>query len=304
MQANFSLLQKLSVKIFEIWLSKKSYKEIFEDITSFNTQHIVFTPNPEILLKTKTDREFRDLLNKATYLTADWIGLYIAFQINDSPLKSALTPSPSPLEEKEVLLNRILLFLWNIILLPYYFFNLFFRRNCLYKKYGERICGSDLTWDLVPFAEKNNIKITIIDPYFPKDLAKCKAQETFREDLLKKFPKLEFDFFVYKPEEKNKIIEQIKNSSSKILFSTLWMKKQEQSVVEIMDKCYNIKLGLWIGSSFDYFTWFQKRAPKIWRSIGLEWLYRLATWPQKIIRLKRLWSAIVVFIWEVLWSKN
>ena len=295
MQANFSLLQKLSVKIFEIWLSKKSYKEIFEDITSFHTQHIVFTPNPEILLKTKTDPEFRELLNKATYLTSDGIGLYIAFQINTSPLATLL--------RWEGNLNRILLFLWNMLLLPYYFFNLFFRRKNLYKKYGERICGSDLTWDLVPFAEKHNIKITIIDPYFPKDVAKCKAQKTFREDLLKKFPKLDFDFFVYKPEDKDKIIEQIKNSSSKILFSTLWMKKQEQSVVEIMGKCYNIKLGLGIGSSFDYFTWFQKRAPKLWRSLWLEWLYRLATWPQKIIRLKRLWSAIVVFIWEVLWSK-
>ncbi len=269
------------MKIFSIQLSQKKYKEIFEDITSFNTQHIVFTPNPEILLKTKTDSNFRELLNKATYLTADGIGLYIAFQINDSKYNSFI----------------------DFLLLPYYFFNLFFRRNYLYKKYWERICGSDLTWDLVPFAEKNNIKITIIDPYFPKDLAKCKAQETFREDLLKKFPKLNFDFFVYKPEQKDKIIEQIKNSDSKILFSTLWMKKQEQSVVEIMEKCYNIKLGLWIGSSFDYFTWFQKRAPKFWRSIWLEWLYRLATWPQKLTRLKRLWNAIVVFIWEVLKSK-
>ena len=111
------------MKIFGVQLSKKSYQEIFEDITSFHTQHIVFTPNPEILLKTKTDREFRELLNKATYLTSDGIGLYIAFQINDSPLSAFV----------------------DFLLLPYYFFNLFFRRKYLYKKYGERICGSDLT---------------------------------------------------------------------------------------------------------------------------------------------------------------
>ena len=269
------------MKIFWIELSDKNYSEIFKDITAFNTQNIVFTPNPEILLKTKTDANFKDLLNKATYLTSDWIGLYIAFQINDSKHNAFV----------------------DFLLLPYYFFNLFFRRSYLYEKYGERICWSDLTWDLVPFAEKNNVKVTILDPYFPKDFAKVESQRTFRDDLLKKFPKLNFDFFVYKPEEKDKIIEQIKNSDSKILFSTLWMNKQEESVVEIMDKCYNIKLWLWIGSSFDYFTGFQKRAPKIWRSLWLEWLYRLATWPQKMIRLKRLWSAIVVFIWEVLRSK-
>ncbi|MDQ7008835.1 MAG: hypothetical protein Q9M94_00915 [Candidatus Gracilibacteria bacterium] len=49
-----------------------------------------------------------------------------------------------------------------------------------------------------------------------------------------------------------------------------------------MDKCYNIKLGL---------------------GIGFEWLYRLTTGPQKIVRLKRLWSAIFVFIFKVLVRK-
>jgi len=283
-------------KIFNIKLYSKTYKELFKEITKFNTQNIVFTPNPEILLKTLKDKEFRNLLEKANYLTIDWIWIYIAFQIKTSPL--------TPILKGEGNVNKILLFLWNIILLPYFFFNLFFRRKYLYKKFWERICGSDLTNDLVNFAEKENIKITIIDPYYPKDLAKVKAQSTFREDLLKKFPKLNFDFFIYKPEEKEEIIEKIKNSDSKILFATLWMKKQEQAVVEIMEKCYNIKLWLGIGSSFDYFVWFQKRAPKIWRSLGLEWLYRLITWPQKIKRLKRLWNAIFVFLWKVLVYKN
>ena len=275
-------------KIFNIELYSKTYKELFDEIIKFNTQNIVFTPNPEILLKTLSDEEFKNLLNKASYLTIDWIGMYIAFQINNF-FKN--TPSP---------IRRGLG--WGL-LLPYFFFNLFFRRKMLYSKYWERICWSDLTNDLVNYSEKNNIKITIIDPYYPKDLAKVESQKHFRENLLKKFPKLNFDFFIYKPEEKDKIIEQIKNSDSKILFSTLWMKRQEQAVVEIMDKCYNIKLWLGIGSSFDYFTGFQKRAPKFWRAIGFEWLYRLATWPKKIDRLKRLWNAIFVFVWRVLVRK-
>ena len=269
-------------KIFNIELYSKTYKELFEEIIKSNTQNIVFTPNPEILLKTLKDEEFKGFLNKANYLTIDWIGMYIAFQINDFKI----------LENK--FLNKILTF----FILPYFFFNLFFRKNKLYKKYWERICGSDLTNDLVKYSEKENIKITIIDPYYPKDLAKIESQKNFRKNLLKKFPKLNFDYFIYKADEKDKIIEQIKNSDSKILFATLWMKKQEQAVIEIMDKCYNIKLWLWIGSSFDYFTGFQKRAPKFWRTIGFEWLYRLATWPQKSIRLKRLWNAIFVFIFR------
>jgi len=31
------------------------------------------------------------------------------------------------------------------------------------------------------------------------------------------------------------------------------MKRQEESVIEIMNACSNIKIGLGIGSSFDYF---------------------------------------------------
>jgi exopolysaccharide biosynthesis WecB/TagA/CpsF family protein len=78
------------------------------------------------------------------------------------------------------------------------------------------------------------------------------------------------------------------------------MKAQEKSVVEVMEKCKNIKIWMWIGSSFDYFIGFQKRAPKFWRLLWLEWLYRLITWPQKLKRLKRLYNAIFVFIWKVL----
>jgi N-acetylglucosaminyldiphosphoundecaprenol N-acetyl-beta-D-mannosaminyltransferase len=274
-------------KIFNIELHNRTYSELFKNIIQFNTQNIVFTPNPEILLKTLKDEDFKVLLNKANYLTIDWIWMYIAFQINDFKVL------------QNNFLNKILAF----FILPYFFFNLFFRRKMLYSKYWERICWSDLTTDLVDYSEKNNIKITIIDPYNPEDLAKCEAQKTFIEDLLKKFPKIQFDYFIYKSEEKNNIIEQIKNSDSKILFSTLWMKKQEQSVIEIIEKCYNIKIWLWIGSSFDYITGFQKRAPKFWRNIGFEWLYRLVTWPKKLNRLERLWNAIFVFIFKVLVKK-
>jgi N-acetylglucosaminyldiphosphoundecaprenol N-acetyl-beta-D-mannosaminyltransferase len=53
-------------------------------ITKLEKQNIVFTPNPEILLQTKNDSEFKSLLEKANYLTPDGIGLYIAFQILDN----------------------------------------------------------------------------------------------------------------------------------------------------------------------------------------------------------------------------
>ncbi|MDD3144905.1 MAG: WecB/TagA/CpsF family glycosyltransferase [Candidatus Gracilibacteria bacterium] len=270
------------MQIFGIKIDKISYKELFEKITKFEVQNIVFTPNPEILLKTKKDSEFKNLINKANFKTSDGIGLYIAYQIIDNNY------------------NKFI----NIVLLPYFFFNLFFRRKYLYKKYGERICGSDLTKDLIKYSEKNKIKVTIIDLYNPTDTKKVGSQKVFSKLLKEKFTKLDFDYFIYEPNKKEEIIDKIKDSKSKIIFSTLGMKGQEESVVEIMQKCTNIKIGLAIGSSFDYFIGFQKRAPKIWRKLGIEWLYRLITGPRKIDRLKRLYNAIFVFIFEVIRNKK
>lgn len=269
------------MKIFDIELVNVKYKDFFQKLVKFDKQNIIFTPNPEILLATKKDLEFRDFLKKADLLLPDWIGLYIAFQILDNKYW------------------RII----NTLLLPYFFFNLFFKRKNLYKKYWEKICWSDLTKDLVEYAEKNNIKICIIDLYNPTDAKKVESQKIFPELLKNKFSKLDFDYFIYSPQDKENIIKQISASDSKMLFSTLWMKKQEESVIEIMWKAENIKVWLGIWSSFDYFIWFQKRAPRFWRTLWLEWLYRLITWPQKINRLKRIYNAIFVFIKEVLKEK-
>lgn len=270
------------MQVFWIKIDKLKYNELFEKIIKLETQNIVFTPNPEILLKTIKDKEFENLIKQANYNTSDWIGLYIAYQIIDNNY------------------NKFI----NIALLPYFFFNLFFRRKFLYEKYGQRICWSDLTKDLVQYSEKNNIKITIIDLYNPTDEKKVESQKMFSKLLKDKFKNLDFDYFIYEPNKKSEIIENIKNSDSKIIFSTLWMKRQEESVIEIMQACPNIKIWLGIGSSFDYFIWFQKRAPKIWRSLWLEWLYRLITWPRKIDRLKRLYNAIFVFIYYVIKYKK
>ncbi len=270
------------MQIFWIKLDKLKYESFLEKILELKKQTIVFTPNPEILLKTKTDKGFEKLIKKASFLTPDGIWLYIAFQIYD---------------------NNFWVFI-NTLLVPYYFFNLFFRRKHLYKKYGDRICWSDLTKDIVLSSEKRWSKITIIDLFNPADLNKVESQKKFPFLLQQRFPKLNFEYFIYEPSKKQEIINDILNSDSQILFSTLWMKHQEESIVEIMDRCSNIKLWLGIWSSFDYFIWFQKRAPKLLRSLWLEWLYRLFTWPRKIDRLKRLYNAIFVFIWEVLKNKN
>ena len=279
------------MKIFELDIAKLKYSEFLEEITShLNSPQAplqkrgvsIFTPNPEICLETLEDREFLELLQGANYLTSDGIGLYLGYQIVENDYR------------------RII----NIVLFPYFLFNVIFRKKYLYEKYGDRICGSDLTEDLLQIAEQYNIPIAVIDPHFPNDREKCHSQEVFLEELKKHFPQLQVDFYIYKEEERAKIHGEIEHSKAKILFSTLGMKKQEISVRDILNTCPNIKLGLGIGSSFDYFTGFQKRAPKLWRDIGLEWLYRIFTSPNTAKRLMRIYNAVIVFPVKVLFDKG
>jgi len=277
------------MKIFQLEIWKYFYSEFLAEITDFlmssdssQKGKAIFTPNPEICLKTLEDKEFLDVLGWADYLTSDGIGLYLAYQIQDSKFP------------------RVVRF----FSIPLYIYNILFRKKYLYSLYWDRICGSDLTNSLVEFAQHQDVRIAIIDPYYPQDLQKCASQEVFRQRLLEKFPELLFDFYIHTPENSDEIFQKIAWSDAKILFSTLGMKKQELSIREWLEKCPNIRLWLGIWSSFDYHTGFQKRAPKIFRTLGFEWLYRIFTSPNKLQRLKRIFQALIVFPVKIIIYKD
>jgi N-acetylglucosaminyldiphosphoundecaprenol N-acetyl-beta-D-mannosaminyltransferase len=59
------------MKIFNTKLDKLKYNNFLSELLKLDKQNVVFTPNPEILLKTKTDLEFEKLLSRANYLTPD-----------------------------------------------------------------------------------------------------------------------------------------------------------------------------------------------------------------------------------------
>jgi N-acetylglucosaminyldiphosphoundecaprenol N-acetyl-beta-D-mannosaminyltransferase len=107
------------MKVFQLEISKYTYSDFLEEITDFVLQEhseggkAIFTPNPEICLKTLEDIAFLEVLNQANYLTSDGIGLYLAYQIEDSNHLQGL----------------------KLLMLPIYVFNILFRKKSLYKKY-------------------------------------------------------------------------------------------------------------------------------------------------------------------------
>ena len=83
------------------------------------------------------------------------------------------------------------------------------------------------------------------------------------------------------------VIDIINNSRADVLFVCLGAPKQELWMAKNAEKL-DSRLLLGLGGSLDTYAGVSKRAPKIWIKLGLEWLYRLAKEPFRIVRMSAL----------------
>jgi N-acetylglucosaminyldiphosphoundecaprenol N-acetyl-beta-D-mannosaminyltransferase len=70
-----------SVELYGVRLDsieESEFNDMINDWLTGNTQHIIFTPNPEFLLIAKSDATFLDILNSADLLLPDGVGLKLA----------------------------------------------------------------------------------------------------------------------------------------------------------------------------------------------------------------------------------
>ena len=269
------------MKILDLNLSKVKKNEFLSMLKTTETPLTVFTPNPEIVLKSRENPEFRKTLEKANYLIPDGIGIFVGAQIADDASS-----------------------LWiRVLKWPWYILRLFTSRRSLYERYGERICGSDVTRELVEYANERGLGVTIIDKFQAPgnkwDNLKIEQQKVLVGLLEKKFPNAKFHLYIYTPEKEEAIIDAINATDDVYLFSTQGYPAQEETPVRIMPKLRNIRVAMGIGGSFDLILGLKPRAPRIFIALGVEWLWRLLIDGNKTRMLKRIWRAIFVFLWEV-----
>lgn len=240
----------------------------------------VVTPNPEILLKAQKDPSFAYLLNSATLRIPDGIGLYVAAQLAESRLPK-----------------------WaRVLVLPWYITRLFFARSALYQKYGERFSGSDLTSAALRWASDLGLSVVIVEPLVRDiltsgDRRKKENQSKMGDILRAKFPGISrLDIVYADATNPTAIFSEISAHSYPLVISTLGAPRQEKMILEIARQCPQSRLLLAVGGSLDFECGFVRRAPKIFQSAGLEWLWRLMLEPRK--RARRIWDATVKFSWE------
>jgi len=68
--------------------------------------------------------------------------------------------------------------------------------------------------------------------------------------------------------------------------------RQDMWIYENLPKLPSIRVAAGVGGTFDFMSGTIKRAPKIFRSLGLEWLWRLLRQPWRIQRINR---AVIIF---------
>lgn len=97
------------------------------------------------------------------------------------------------------------------------------------------------------------------------------------------------------------IVEAVNKSGATVLAIGVGAPKQEKWILEYKEQLANIKIFLAIGATLDFEAGNKPRAPKWMSNLGIEWLYRLLSEPQ------RLWKRYLVddlpFFWLVLKQK-
>jgi len=112
------------------------------------------------------------------------------------------------------------------------------------------------------------------------------AEEAARR-LAEKYPGLKIVGVSDGYSDDGPVIEQINAVCPDLLLVCLGAPKQEFWIEENLDQL-NVKLCAGLGGSLDVYAGAVKRAPVVFRKLGLEWFYRLIREPRRITRMCKL----------------
>ena len=153
----------------------------------------------------------------------------------------------------------------------------------------ERVTGADLLPEIFRLAEAKQLTVGLmLDP------GGLSNYELIKKVLLGQYPELSVAKFAP---------EYLTGSAPipyHVVLCNYGAPLQEIILSGLKGKPGSIRLAMGVGGSFDFLTGRIPRAPKVFRTVGLEWLWRLLQQPK---RFKRIWSAVIVFPVKVLNQK-
>ncbi len=158
-----------------------------------------------------------------------------------------------------------------------------------------RVPGSELMPELCNLAANKNYSVFLYG-------ANDEVNQQACENLLKLYPNLNIagrqHGFVSEAEMAG-LIDKINLSKAQILFIALGSPRQEMWMDKYMPQLEHVRICQGVGGTFDVIAGNVKRAPLLFRKLHLEWFYRLACQPKRILRQK----ALPLFAWKVVCHK-
>ena len=101
--------------------------------------------------------------------------------------------------------------------------------------------------------------------------------------------------FEKKEEECKELVDIVNNSGANVVLVGVGAPKQEKWIMRWKDKMPNVDLWMALGATIDFEAGTLKRAPLLYRKIGMEWLYRFFNEPKRLF--KRYFVDDMKFFW-------
>ncbi|MEK7139410.1 MAG: WecB/TagA/CpsF family glycosyltransferase [Patescibacteria group bacterium] len=166
---------------------------------------------------------------------------------------------------------------------------------------AERVPGVDFIIQLISRAETHGASVYLLG-------GAAGVAELAKQTLQQLFPRLLIvgaeSGGVLRPEQWNEAVTaDVAAAAPSIVLVAFGHGKQERWIVDHLSQLPSVRIAIGVGGTLNFLAGTAKRAPKIFRGLGLEWLWRvfrpnrdayLDPW-----RFKRIWRATCVFSWLV-----
>lgn len=153
----------------------------------------------------------------------------------------------------------------------------------------KQVPGIEFAYELLKRLSKENLKVALIG-------AKPEVIEKTVKNLKQSIENIEVSYYkdgYFSKEEEYNIINKIIESDPKVVLVALGAFKQDKFIQKIKEHTTSGVIFVGVGGSFDVWSGYTKRAPIIYQKLGLEWLYRIITQPQ---RIKRIFPTLPLFL--------
>jgi len=278
----------MKIDILGVQIDSLSQNQTLKKVELFlNSQkkHYLITANPEMVLEAWQNTDYLKIINQADLVTADGIGLLWAAKF-------------LALKSSNIFHSLIQMFVSGISLIVY--------PDYCREILPERICGVDLMEKISEQASQKNWKIYLLGGKegIAKTAANALKKNYLDINIVGAEEGTQFEFPNKLQITNNKlqnIINDINQKQPDILFVAFGAPKQEYWIAEFLPKMPSVKLAMGVGGAFDFISGKVRRAPEIYRELGLEWLFRLFCEPWRAIRI---FNATIKFIFNVVRFKH